>query len=259
MPVEERKRVIEKIRHGGWTTPTSGVLPGYAQANLVVLDKAFAFEFLLYCQRNPKSCPVLDVTDPGIAVPALAGKDADIRSDIPKYHIYRSGEHVETTENMEHLWTDTSVAFLLGCSFTFEEALIQNGIAIRHNEENCNVPMFKTNIDTVPAGLFSGPMVVSMRPMKRADAIRAVQVTSRFPDVHGAPVHIGDPSEIGIINITQPDYGDAVTLKEGEIPVFWACGVTPQAAAKANKLDMITHAPGHMFLTDIKNETLGVL
>ncbi|WP_080873035.1 putative hydro-lyase [Oceanobacillus timonensis] len=257
--MEDRKSIIKKIRDGSWSAPTSGILPGFAQANLVVLDKAVAFEFLLYCQRNPKPCPVLDVTEPGRAVPELAGKDSDLRSDIPKYHVYQTGEHVETVEHIEHFWTDTSVAFLLGCSFTFEEALIHNGIAIRHNEENCNVPMFETNIDTVPAGLFSGPMVVSMRPMKRADAIRAVQVTSRFPDVHGAPVHIGDPSAIGIKNITQPDYGDAVTLKEGEVPVFWACGVTPQAAAKANKLDMITHAPGHMFLTDIKNETLGVL
>ncbi|GAK07155.1 putative hydro-lyase [Geomicrobium sp. JCM 19038] len=257
--MKERQAVMKEIRSASFTTPTSGVADGYAQANLVVLDKAYAFDFLVYCERNKRACPILDVTDVGSPKPVLTGHQNDLRTDLPKYQVYESGKLVESVNDVTEYWTDDSVAFLLGCSFTFEEALRQNGIPIRHNEEKCNVPMFETNIDTIPAGPFSGPMVVSMRPMSQQDAVRAVQVTSRFPDVHGAPIHIGDPKAIGIDDIRTPDYGDAVTIKEGEVPVFWACGVTPQAAAKANGLSMITHAPGHMYITNVKNETLGVL
>lgn len=254
-PAEARK----VIRGQGWDKPTSGMANGYIQANLAILPKEMAFEFLLFCQRNPKSCPIIDVTEPGSPVPQLSAPDADIRTDIPKYRIYRNGELAEELTDISSYWNEDMVGFLLGCSFTFEEALIKNNIPIRHIQENRNVPMYKTNIDCVKAGRFEGPMVVSMRPMQEKDAIRAVQVTSRFPSVHGAPVHIGNPEAMGIKNINQPDFGDSVTIKDGEVPVFWACGVTPQAVAMHVKPEiMITHAPGHMFITDLKNEDLAV-
>lgn len=152
------------------------------------------------------------------------------------------------------------VGFLIGCSFTFEHALLNNDISIRHIEEECNVPMYKTNISCIEAGIFHGKMVASMRPIPQKDVVRAAQVTSRFPAVHGGPIHIGDPEAIGVSNIQQPDFGDAVTIREGEVPVFWACGVTPQSIAMETKPSiMITHAPGYMFITDIRDEKLGVL
>lgn len=255
-PAEAR----EMIRNNDWVKPTSGIANGFIQANLAVLPKDLAFEFLLFCQRNPKPCPIIDVTEAGSGVPALAAPNADIRSDIPKYRVYRNGILTEETTDVTALWDENMVGFLIGCSFTFEEGLLKNGIPIRHIEENCNVPMYKTNIQCVKAGRFEGPMVVSMRPMAEKDAIRAVQVTSRFPSVHGAPVHIGNPASIGITNIHKPDFGDKVTIKEGEVPVFWACGVTPQAVAMEVKPEiMITHAPGHMFITDLPNEQFAVL
>lgn len=250
----------EMIRQNNWLKPTSGLSNGFIQANLAVLPKELAFEFLLFCQRNPKPCPIIDITEPGSGIPALAAPNADLRTDIPKYRVYRNGELAEEKTDVSDIWDDNMVGFLLGCSFTFEEALLNNGIPIRHIEENCNVPMYKTNIECVKAGRFEGPMVVSMRPMSEKDAIRAVQVTSRFPSVHGAPVHIGNPASIGIYDIQNPDFGDRVTIKEGEVPVFWACGVTPQAIAMHVKPEiMITHAPGFMFITDIKNEQYAVI
>ncbi|WP_409289844.1 putative hydro-lyase [Peribacillus sp. SCS-37] len=252
--------VREKIRANEWIKPTSGLAPGYIQANLAVIPKDLAFEFLLFCQRNPKPCPIIDVTMPGSGVPAISAPDADLRTDIPKYRVYRNGVFTEELTDVSALWDDSMVGFLIGCSFTFEEALLKNGIPIRHIEEGRNVPMYKTNIPTVKAGRFEGPTVVSMRPMAEKDAIRAIQVTSRFPSVHGAPIHIGNPAAIGIEDIHSPDFGDSVTIKDGEIPVFWACGVTPQAVAMHVKPDiMITHAPGHMFVTDLKNEQFSVL
>ncbi|MBG9450831.1 hypothetical protein ABE67_16265 [Cytobacillus firmus] len=248
------------IRSKEWDKPTAGMANGYIQANLAILPKELAFEFLLFSQRNPKSCPIIDVTEPGSPVPMLSAPNADIRTDLPKYRIYKNGVLSEELSDITSYWDDDMVAFLIGCSFTFEEALLKNNIPIRHIEENRNVPMFKTNIECVKAGRFEGPMVVSMRPMTEKEAIRAVQVTSRFPSVHGAPVHIGNPEAIGINNIHQPDFGDAVTIKDGEVPVFWACGVTPQAVAMHVKPEiMITHAPGHMFITDLKNEEFSVL
>lgn len=250
----------EMIRKNDWVKPTSGLSHGFIQANLAVLPKDLAFEFLLFCQRNPKPCPIIDVTEPGSGIPALAAPNADIRTDIPKYRVYRHGELVEEMTDVTELWDDNMVGFLIGCSFTFEEGLLKNGIPIRHIEEDRNVPMYKTNIECVKAGRFEGPMVVSMRPMSEKDAIRAVQVTSRFPNVHGAPVHIGNPANIGIKDIHSPDFGDSVTIKEGEVPVFWACGVTPQAVAMHVKPEiMITHAPGYMFITDLPNERFAVL
>lgn len=248
------------IRRNEWVRPTSGMANGFAQANLVILKKELAFEFLLFCQRNPKPCPVLDVTEPGSPVPQLVAPGADLRTDLPKYRIYRQGELVEEVSDLLSYWEDDLVAFLLGCSFTFEQALLHNGIPVRHIEEDCNVAMYKTSITCVPAGRFAGPMVVSMRPIPEKDVVRAVQVTSRFPAVHGAPIHIGNPQAIGITDLQRPDFGDRVTIKEGEVPVFWACGVTPQAVAMEVKPDlMITHAPGHMFITDLRDEQFGVL
>jgi uncharacterized protein YcsI (UPF0317 family) len=255
-PSEARKM----IRRNEWIKPTSGVSNGFIQANLAVLPKELAFDFLLFCQRNPKPCPIIDVTEAGSGIPALAAPSGDIKTDIPKYRVYRNGEFAEERTDVTDLWDENMVGFLIGCSFTFEEALLTNGVPIRHIEENCNVPMYKTNMPCVKAGVFEGPMVVSMRPMSEKDAIRAVQVTSRFPSVHGAPVHIGNPSAIGIKDITQPDFGDNVTIKDGEVPVFWACGVTPQAVAMQVKPEiMITHSPGHMFITDLKNEEFAIL
>ncbi|SEN22796.1 putative hydro-lyase [Lihuaxuella thermophila] len=248
------------IRRNEWTRPTSGVAGGYTQANLVILKKDLAFEFLLFCQRNPKPCPVLDVTEPGSPVPNLVAPEADVRTDLPKYRIYRHGELVEEVTDIVKFWEDDLVAFLLGCSFTFESAMLKNGIPVRHLEEGCNVPMYKTHIPCVKAGRFEGPMVVSMRPIPETHVVRAVQVTSRFPAVHGAPVQIGNPEAIGISNMDRPDFGDPVTIKEGEVPVFWACGVTPQAVAMQVKPElMITHAPGHMLITDLRDEQFGVL
>ena len=200
------------------------------------------------------------MTEAGSYVPAKVAPTADIRTDFPKYRIYRDGEFVEEVLDITDYWEDDMVAFLIGCSFTFETPLLEAGIPIRHIEEGCNVPMYKTNIPCEKAGMFEGPTVVSMRPMKADDVIRAVQITSRFPAVHGAPIHIGNPSLIGIEDVNKPDFGDAVTIREGEVPVFWACGVTPQAVAMQSKPSiMITHAPGHMFITDVKDQLYSVI
>ncbi|CQR71001.1 hypothetical protein SOV_45110 [Sporomusa ovata DSM 2662] len=248
------------IRRKEWTKPTSGMAKGFTQANLAILKKDIAFDFLLFCQRNPKPCPVLDVTEAGSPVPRLVAPTADIRTDIPKYRIYRHGELVDEVTDILTYWEDDMVAFLIGCSFTFEHPLMNSGIPVRHIEENCNVSMYKTNIPCVQAGCFEGPVVVSMRPIPEKDVVRAVQITSRFPSVHGAPIHIGNPAGIGIKDIAKPDFGDRVTIKAGEVPVFWACGVTPQAVAMQIKPElMITHAPGHMFITDIQDEKFSVL
>ncbi|MDN7247124.1 putative hydro-lyase [Planococcus shenhongbingii] len=252
--------IRQLIREGRWQQPTSGLANGYLQANLAILPKEMAFDFLLFCQRNPKFCPLIDVTESGSFVPALSAPSADLRTDLPNYRVYRNGVLTEEKDNIMDLWNEDMVGFLIGCSFTFEEALISNGIPMRHNEENCNVPMFRTAIPAVKAGRFEGPTVVSMRLVAEKDVVRAVQVTSRFPSAHGAPVHIGNPAGLGINDINAPDFGDRVTIKEGEIPVFWACGVTPQAIAMHVKPEiMITHAPGHMFITDLKSAEISVI
>lgn len=248
------------IRTGEITGQTSGMCDGYAQANLAILPKDLAFDFLLFTQRNKKPCPVLDVTESGSPVPRLTAPGADIRTDIPRYRIYRKGELTDEVTDISSFWRDDLVAFLLGCSFSFEAPMIEAGLEVRHITDHHNVPMYKTNIECVPAGVFHGPMVVSMRPMKPADAIRAVQITTRMPFVHGAPIHIGDPEAIGIHDIDKPDFGDPSEIRPGEVPVFWACGVTPQAVAMAVKPEfMITHAPGHMFITDIPNASLAIM
>jgi uncharacterized protein YcsI (UPF0317 family) len=253
---EERLR----IRAGKFTGPTSGLAPGNVQANLVILPQALANDFLRYAQANPRPCPVLAVSEPGDpSFPTLA-QDFDVRTDLPQYRIWRHGELVEEPMEVGHVWRDDLVSFAIGCSFSFEEALLEDGIEVRHITRGCNVPMFRTSIQCVPAGVFHGPLVVSMRPFKPADAIRAVQITSRFPSVHGAPVHIGLPEQIGIKDISKPDYGDAVPVGADELPVFWACGVTPQAAIAAMKPEFcITHAPGAMMITDLRNSRLAAL
>ena len=248
------------IRTGEITGQTSGMCDGYAQANLAILPKDLAFDFLLFTQRNKKPCPVLDVTEAGSPVPRLTAPGADIRTDIPRYRIYRKGELTDEVTDISSFWRDDLVAFLLGCSFSFEAPMIEAGLEVRHITDHHNVPMYKTNIECVPVGVFHGPMVVSMRPMKPADAIRAVQITTRMPFVHGAPIHIGDPEAIGIHDIDKPDFGEPSEIRPGEVPVFWACGVTPQAVAMAVKPEfMITHAPGHMFITDIPNASLAIM
>ena len=252
--------VRQLIRDGKITSFTSGMCNGYAQANLAILPKDLAFDFLLFTQRNQKPCPVLDVTEVGDPEPKVAAPGADIRYDIPKYRIYKYGELVDEVTDLSKYWRDDLVAFLLGCSFSFEGPMLDAGLEVRHITENHNVPMYITNIQCHSAGVFKGPMVVSMRPMTPKNAIRAIQVTSRMPFVHGAPIHFGDPAAIGIKDITKPDFGDPSTIRPGEVPVFWACGVTPQAVAMAAKPPfMITHAPGHMFITDLKNSDLSVL
>jgi uncharacterized protein YcsI (UPF0317 family) len=258
-PADQAYRVRLEARSGKLDRPTASLAPGRVQANLVILPNALAADFLRFCQRNPRPCPLLALSEPGNpALPEL-GRDIDIRTDIPRYRVWKNGELAAEPADVRAFWRDDLVSFLIGCSFSFEEAMIENGLPVRHIEQGCNVPMYRTNVPTHPAGVFSGPLVVSMRPLKAADAIRAIQVTSRFPAVHGAPVHLGDPAEIGIANIDSPDYGDAVEIRPGEIPVFWACGVTPQAVVASVKPEFcITHAPGYMLVTDLLNSRMAV-
>jgi uncharacterized protein YcsI (UPF0317 family) len=237
--------------------PTAGLARGHVQANLVVVPRELAFDFLLFCQRNPKPCPLLDVTEPGSAEPRLVAPGADLRTDVPRYRVYRHGELSEEPDHLEAWWRDDLVGFLLGCSFTFEHALLQGGVPVRHLEAGCNVPMYRTNVACRPAGVFRGPLTVSMRPLTPAQAVRAVQICSRFPRAHGAPIHIGDPETIGVRDLDHPDFGDPVEIKPGEVPVFWACGVTPQTVAMEVRPPLLlTHKPGHMFVTDLRDTDL---
>jgi uncharacterized protein YcsI (UPF0317 family) len=254
------KELWELTRRGEFKGTTAGLCGGYVQANLVILPRDLAFDFLLFCQRNPKPCPVLDVTEPGSPHPMLAAPEADLRTDLSRYKVFREGRLVDEPADITSYWRDDMVAFLLGCSYTFEQALLTNDIPVRHIDEEKNVSVFITSRECVPAGMFHGPMVVSMRPIPHNKVVRAVQVTSRFPAVHGAPVHVGDPAQIGITDLSRPDFGDFVTIEPGEVPVFWACGVTPQVVAMHSRPEiMITHAPAHMFITELRNEQLGVL
>jgi uncharacterized protein YcsI (UPF0317 family) len=247
-------------RGGELKGQTAGVAPGFVQGNLAILPGELAGDFLRFCQLNPKPCPLLAASAPGDPrLPTLAD-DLDIRTDLPRYRVFRRGEVIDEPTDVRAHWRDDLVSFVLGCSFSFEEALLDGGIELRHMTCNATVPMYRTSIATTPAGPFHGPMVVSMRPMTPADAIRAVQITTRFPAVHGAPVHLGKPELIGIKDVMKPDWGDAVPIKDDEIPVFWACGVTPQAVIAAAKLPFaITHAPGLMLVTDLVNRQLAVL
>lgn len=250
----------ERIRRGEITGNTSGMAPGFVQCNLVILPQRAANDFLRFCQSNPRPCPLLACSsNPGDwTLPRLG--DIDLRSDLPAYGVFRNGVLSEELPDIAALWQDDFVAFALGCSFSFEEALITAGLEVRNVSEGVNVPMYRTGLPCDSAGVFHGNMVVSMRPFLAADAIRAIQVCTRFPAVHGAPVHLGDPGAIGIRDLAQPDFGDAVTIHEGELPVFWACGVTPQVALENAALPLaITHSPGCMLLTDLRNAELAIL
>ena len=253
------KQIRRLVREGRLVRPTSGMAPGYVQANLAILPKDLAFDFLLFCQRNPRPCPVLEVVDAGSVEPKETAPKADLRSDLPKYRVYGHGDLVAEVEDISAFWQDDLVSFLLGCSFTFESALVGAGIPVRHFERGTNAAMFITSVQTTPAGVFSGPLVVTMRPVARDKVVRAIQVTSRFPGVHGAPIHVGDPSAIGIRDVSKPDLGDPAEINEGDVPVFWACGVTPQTVAMESRPPlMITHSPGHMFITDMRDDRRGV-
>ena len=257
------RRPVQQARalyRSGLVAPTSGIAPGFTQANLIVLPRDWAFDFLLYAQRNPKPCPVLDVSDPGSPTTRLA-PGADLRTELPLYRIWRDGVLAEVTADATSAWAerDDMVSFLIGCSFTFETPMVEAGIEIRHMTDNCNVPMYLTNRRCHPAGRLKGNMVVSMRPIPASRVADAVTISSRFPAVHGAPVHVGAPEALGITDLSKPQFGDAVRIEPGEIPVFWACGVTPQAAVMASAVPFaITHAPGYMFITDIPDSAYHV-
>lgn len=245
------------VRSGAWTGPTASLAPGYAQANFVALPSRYAFDFLLFCQRNRKACPVLDVCEAGSTAAARVAADSDVRTDIPRYRVYEGGRLVAEPTNLLDSWDDDYVSFLIGCSFTFEGALAAAGLPVRHVEQGRNVPMYRTDRPCAAAGPFYGELVVSMRPMPEAMVAEAYEVTGRLPEVHGAPVHAGDPAALGIRDIASPDFGDAVDIRPGEVPVFWACGVTSQAAIMNAGLErVVTHAPGHMFVTDRLDEEL---
>jgi uncharacterized protein YcsI (UPF0317 family) len=244
--------VRQLIRNGQHPGHTAGLAPGYLQGNLVVLPGDWAMDFFRYCQRNPKPCPLVGVSDKGDPILHTLGQDVDIRTDIGSYNVFRDGELSAQVSDIRDLWTDDMVAFVVGCSFTFEAALVDGGIPLQHWEKNLTVSMFYTNIETTPAGKFGGGMVVSMRPMSHAHAIRACEITARFPNGHGTPVHIGDPAEIGIADINKPDLGDPQVIGDDQVPVFWACGVTPQrTVVQARPPICITHTPGSMLVTDI--------
>jgi uncharacterized protein YcsI (UPF0317 family) len=242
----------------GLRVPTAGWAPGYVQANLIAVRKDLSVHLLAFAQRNPKPCPVLDVTEPGATQTRLA-PGADLRTDVPAYRIWHYGECVAETTDASGYWRDDLVTLLLGCSFTFEEALRRAGVPVRHLEQGCNVPMFRTNVPCEPAGPLLGPMVVTMRPIPGPLVDTAIRVTSRYPAVHGGPVHVGDPAAIGIADLSRPDFGDAVRMADDDVPVFWACGVTPQAVVMASRPAFaISHAPGHMFVTDVPDSAYEV-
>jgi uncharacterized protein YcsI (UPF0317 family) len=246
-----------RIRRGEFCSHTSGVANDFVQGNVVILPQQYAKDFAAFCERNPKPCPVLAMSDAGDPMLPSLGCDIDIRTDVPQYRVWRNGELAATPYDINAVWRDDLVTFVIGCSFSFEWALAKEGISLRHVNEGKNVAMYRTNIATTPAGKFYGSLVVSMRPLNTRDAVRAYEITSRYPRVHGAPIHMGDPSVIGIQDLQKPDYGDAVAVHDDETPVFWACGVTPQAAITQAKPDFcITHAPGAMLITDLLNSQL---
>jgi uncharacterized protein YcsI (UPF0317 family) len=245
------------IRRGGHPGTTSALAPGFVQANLAILPRSLADDFRRFCALNPKPCPLIGTAAPGDWRMPELGRDLDLRTDLPRYRVWRDGAVADEPRNLHRWWRDDLVSFAIGCSFSFEQALMDEGIEVRHIACNCTVPMYRTSIETVQAGVFRGPLVVSMRPFSPADAIRAIEITSRYPLVHGAPVHLGKPELIGIADLATPDYGDAVPVGNDEIPLFWACGVTPQSAiAVARPEFCITHYPGAMLVTDIRDSAL---
>lgn len=245
------------IRENKLTRNTSGISSGHVQANLVVVKKELAFDFFLFAQRNPKACPILEVTEVGSYIPTLVAPSADIRTDISKYQVFKNGELTDEPENLINYWEDDMVAFLLGCSYSFENALVENGIPMRHIAKGFGAPAYITNIPCEKAGIFSGPVIVTMRPVLAKDVTKVVSITSQFPLAHGAPISVGSPESIGIKDLNKPDVGQLIELKANEVPVFWACGITPQYVAMNVKPElMITHYPGHMFITDLKDRDI---
>ena len=262
MPIDARHptEIRADIRRGALSGVTAGLAPGFVQANLAILPRDSAYDFLLFCQRNPRPCPHIELPDVGPPDPKAVAPGADLRTDLPRYRIYKDGVMADEVTDITPFWRDDLVAFLLGCSFTFEWALLDAGIPLRHIDQGKNVAMWKTSVECRPAGRFHGPMVVSMRPIPQSMVSKAVTASARYPNAHGAPVQIGDPEVIGIKDVTKPDWGDFVGIQPGEVPVCWACGVTPQAVALASRPDfMITHSPGHMFITDLPNHALAAL
>lgn len=259
MAIEDPRAARAIIRAGEYTGHTAGIAPTFVQGNLCILPKELATEFAAFCQRNPKPCPVIGMGAPGDpSLPDLG--DIDIRTDVPRYRVFKDGKLVDEPTDIGTYWRDDLVTFVLGCSFSFELPLLQAGLRLQHVERDTTVPMYRTSIDCVPAGRFRGKMVVSMRPFAPADAIRAIQVTSRFPAVHGAPVHLGLPEAIGVRDLMQPDFGDPPHIEPGQLPLFWGCGVTPQVVIEAARPSIcITHKPGAMLLTDKLNADLAVL
>jgi uncharacterized protein YcsI (UPF0317 family) len=249
-----------RIARAEWAKPTTGLASAYAQANLVILHRKYAFDFLLFCFRNPKPCPILEVLEPGVTEPHKTAPGADIRTHLPLYRIWRNGQlEKETTDIVAH-FNEDMVSFLLGCSFTFEAALLEAGVPVRNIEEGKNVSMYITNRKCAPAGPFSAPLVVTMRPIPNDLIMQAIRITSRYTLAHGAPIQVGEPGSLGIGDLDHPDFGDPVAIREGETPVFWACGVTSSLAVLSARPEIcITHVPGHMFITDILNETLAVV
>ncbi|HEY5718398.1 MAG TPA: putative hydro-lyase [Motiliproteus sp.] len=258
--LEQSAQLRASIRSGEHRGTTSGLAPGLVQGNVVILPAEWATDFLTYCQNNPVACPLIAVSQPGEPLLAELGRDLDIRFDIPEYQVFRNGARAEVVSDIDALWQDDLVTFVLGCSFSFEDALLRAGLSVRNIEQGGNVSMYRSNLATNPGGRFHGNMVVSMRPFRAADAIRAIQVTTRLPKAHGAPVHLGDPALIGIADLAQPDFGDPVAVHADELPLFWACGVTPQVALEnARPPFAITHVPGKMLITERLNEELAVL
>ncbi|GAB5361845.1 hypothetical protein AAMO2058_000747700 [Amorphochlora amoebiformis] len=248
-----------KVRKGNHTTQTSGEAPGFVQANFVALPQDMAYHFLLYCLKNPRPCPILAVVDSGSHSPGIIAPTGDVRTDIPKYNVYRHGELTETLSNIEHLWTEDMVGFLLGCSFSWEDHLKTQGLTPKNVRLGRNVSMYRTNIPTSESGPFKGNMVVSMRPYEAKDIKQVARTTQAYPGAHGGPIHWGQAEDLGIKNIDSPDFGDAVPIESKEIGIFWACGVTSQTAVQQAKLPLaISHAPGYMFVTDLKYEELDV-
>ncbi|TYC78016.1 putative hydro-lyase [Stappia sp. BW2] len=246
-----------QIRSGDYRSHTAGLGKNLLQANLAIIPQAYALDFMRFCQRNPKPCPLIGASDTGDPILSTLGHDLDIRTDVPAYNIYRSGQLEGSVTDISALWSDDLVAFALGCSFTFEHALIEAGIDLWHISSNVTVPMFRSNLETIPAGPFQGPMVVSMRMIPDERVRDAVAISARFPLAHGSPVHVGDPAAIGISDLGKPDWGDAVPVEAGHTPVFWACGVTPQAIIQNAALPLlITHKPGHMLITDIPDDAV---
>jgi uncharacterized protein YcsI (UPF0317 family) len=243
------------IRSGSYAGHTAGLAAGKLQCNLAILPERFALDFLRFCQRNPKPCPIVGVSDTGNPALPTLGQDIDIRTDVAKYRVFRDGALAEEVTDISDEWADDLVTVALGCSFTFENALLREGIPVRHIESGLNVPMFRTNIDLVPAGRFHGHMVVTMRPIPEHQVTQAREISRRYPQAHGAPIAIGDPAQIGIADLSKPDWGDAVEIRAGEVPVYWACGVTPQNVLLDAGLPLcITHSPGHMLIADVAED-----